>query len=205
MNAERDGRKLVPPFEVVLEKWPLRQQNNLRRALQKLSEIGAFDVLQDAALLSENGVIQGIRVTGMAGKAFLGGTWLEAAIYSRLAEKLRGRNEVELAAGVRLPAGNTADSGEIDLVLLKDDRLHIVEIKAVTTAKGMHAQLDKLALRRTNLSGPTGPAWMIAPLLDDGIVAEAGLTEMAITASVNFKFGVGAVDAFVNEIMQSLL
>lgn len=199
MGGDR-GRGPKPPFDLKLSNIDdSKVRKNLSRALDKIGEIG-FAGVRDVELLRDGETVAGLRVMSAAAQALLGGTWLEAAMYARLRDKIKHRLDVELAAGVNLPAADDVDTGELDLVALHNDRLQIVEIKAWTVIKGLHGELAKLANRKMMLAGQRGPAWLVAPLLDRRQVSAARLDDAASKLTVELHYGRGAVDRFIGAI-----
>lgn len=152
----------------------------------------------------QGGAISAVRIDDWDTLDLLGGKWLEAVIFERLCRFAEGRENLELAAGVRLAIDGKAEGGEIDLLMLRGDRLHLVEIKAVTVATGLHGDIAKLAARRNLLGGQQARAWLVAPLLDKDQVRAPKLREAAARENVDLLHGEGAVDMLLDRVGKAL-
>ncbi len=59
-----------------------------------------------------------------------------------------------------------SDISDFDLVIFADERLDLIEAKAISTPMGLHVAIDKLSKLQSQLSGQSGRAWLVAPLLN---------------------------------------
>lgn len=136
---------------------------------------------------------------------FLQGKWLEHAIYTRVARLFTGRNDAEVASGVRFGsgAGGNVDYSDFDLAVLSGDRLDLIEAKAYINAKGMHEAIEKLARYREIVGGHAGSAWIVAPLLDHGQLNKVEMLTHAKDAGISLLFGKSALNTLESQIKAS--
>lgn len=136
---------------------------------------------------------------------FLQGKWLEHVIYRRVTKLLAGRNDTEVACGVRFGSGRGGnDFSDFDLAVVAGDRMDLVEAKAYITAKGLHEAIAKLAHYREAVGGHAGAAWIVAPLLSKDQVSGAGMQTHAKDAGIGLLYGNTALDDLDNALKRSL-
>lgn len=141
---------------------------------------------------------------------FLTGKWLEGLIFLEARNIFAGRNDVIIAAGLELGVGAPKNRKpavtEFDLLIRAEDRLDLVEAKAIsseTGKAGLHGAIDKLAKYRDRLSGPSGMAWLITPMLDIGELNALDATRHAQNEGVKILHGADAVRQFGRELARS--
>lgn len=142
---------------------------------------------------------------------FLTGKWLEGLIFYKAREVFGGKNDVKIAAGLELgmpkkPKQRKPAITEFDLAILAEDRLDFVEAKAISGKMGkgkLHGAIDKLAKYRDQLSGPSGMAWLITPLLQTGELKDLDAFKHAENVGVKLLCGDAAVQKFGEELAES--
>lgn len=136
---------------------------------------------------------------------FLQGKWLEALAYNRACDAFRGSNSVKVAAAVEIARGKDAppDATEtdIDLVLLGNDQLSLIECKAIVNPKGqLRKGIDTIAVRRDELVGPGGKAFLVAPLLSARQIQRGRYFEQARARNVRLLCGPDAINQLIKDL-----
>jgi len=148
-----------------------------------------------------------LRVESEDGLKFLTGGWFEAEVYTAVREVLLPTGAI-LAANVELTAAKRKRDGfdpaevEFDVVVLGNDRLDLIEAKSTMDPKGLHGVIDKLAKYRTQLSGPAGVVWLVAPFHNQASLERLGLIEHAKHEGVRFFYGADAVAQMVAQLKE---
>ncbi|WP_298572025.1 hypothetical protein [uncultured Aliiroseovarius sp.] len=188
-KAAREGREFRP-YSVTLP----------RPFLKPASRLSGVEIQSDDYVKVETEIAHD----------FLLGKWLEASIFNKAIEVFEGYNDVEIAAGLRLGMMSNRkskpDVTEFDLAILAEERLDLVEAKATFGKAGrtkLHGSIDKLAKYRNQLSGQSGKAWLIAPLLSFEDLAAIDAIDHANNEGVRLIWGANAVKKFGNELMAS--
>ncbi|MBV1868623.1 MAG: DUF1887 family protein [Marinosulfonomonas sp.] len=136
---------------------------------------------------------------------FISGKWLEAVIFSRLAKELKGKNDVEFGGGVKITLDNaeTNEITDLDFLMLSDEKLDIVEAKAVTVTKRFREGIVRLAEYRNLLSGQAGQAWLVTPFLNRSDLEKDDMIGHAQRAGIEILFGENAVEELVDKILRT--
>jgi hypothetical protein len=116
-------------------------------------------------------------------------------------ERIGRRNDLTLVPNIFVGrAGGHMAETEFDLAILGDDRLDLIEVKAVVDARGLQTAVTRLAHYRSLLSGPGGRAWLVLPFAHRNTLREAEIDARARDASVTICSGNNALSQLLSEI-----
>ena len=157
-------------------------------------------VAQIAAALDDCAFQDGnLTVQTEDGLKFLTGGWLEAAIFLDVSKALAGVPDSTVAANLELTDHRSPESDskkvdtEFDVVVLTNDKLQLIEAKASLDNNGLHRAIDKLGKYRTQLSGPAGKAWIVAPFHGRADLERAEILAHAEREGVKLLYGSDAL------------
>ncbi|MDO8945011.1 MAG: DUF1887 family CARF protein, partial [Desulfobacterales bacterium] len=198
-QAERGskGRRKTVAFPLRLE-----VSSALGQLLTRLDAVESFPGLTIESQEAGGSVVT---IPDLFSLGSLGGTWLEAVVYKRLSKAFRGVRNVQVVAGldVRLE-GRKRSLTDFDILIFGNDRLDLVEVKAVIGLDGLkQEQVTKLADYKRRLSGPAGRAWLVAPLVEYGHDDHRDLSRNAEQVAVTLLTGPSAVNRLVQLVVES--
>jgi len=100
---------------------------------------------------------------------FLRGGWLEALLYLEIADAMRKRNDVEIAASLRIRLRNGANQiAEFDIAVLIRSQLHLIEAKTANMGSAVSAEAGERSFAQLDsmkrlLLGQVGKALIVNP------------------------------------------
>ena len=146
------------------------RQGSARAVIAELANLDGIEPI------SRDGKTSAIRVHSRQAAEFIGGSWLEAAIYKRALNLFGAKKETEVVPGAylavqgRLSGRNTPPKAdvEIDVAITHQDQMHVIEVKALTNDRSekFGDTIARLAKLKASLFGHFGRVWLIAPFLD---------------------------------------
>lgn len=181
-------------------------------ALQRV--VTAFDGLDGLKVVrGKAGRVLRIEVETEVARRFVGGVWLEAAVFGSVREVFR-RTRAEVVAGAvlavegRPPRSSNIvpDDTELDVAVVLDDQIHVIEVKAVTrTGSAEHGRkfgdhIAKLVKIRQELGSQVMRSYLVAPLLSRSELERGSFVERAEKQGVRLLYGHRALQLLGREL-----
>lgn len=154
-----------------------------------------------------------LRIETEAARRFVGGVWLEAAVFGSVRKVFR-RTRAEVVAGAvlavegRPPRSSNIvpDDTELDVAVVLDDQIHVIEAKAVTkTGSAEHGRkfgdhIAKLVKIRQELGSQVMRSYLVAPLLSRSELERGSFVERAEKQGVRLLYGRSALQLLGQEL-----
>lgn len=207
---EMDREIVIPKFRSLISAVSGLKYRDKPLNVPLFSETRVFFADVFDKLNNTKTIAKGIEIRSEYDLEFLQGKWLESKVFNMVSEILKGRNNFEIACGLDfglLPSGATskqvATISDFDLVILGDDRVEVIESKAVVDVKQIHAAIAKLNSHIRTLGGDAGRAWIVAPLLDKQQLDKNDMIASAQELGIKLLFGRNSLDELEREIRKS--
>ena len=207
MQFDSEGKErrehFVPfcvPWEELLD-YASRRNRRPNCALHLQQVLRAFCGVDGLNIIWGGGNIARIEINSEAARRFCGGVWLEAVVYGLVQNVFKQnvfkRTNAQIVAGAKLavageppPSSNALpDDMELDVVIVIDDQLHVIEVKAVTTSKGFGEHIPKLVKIRQELGSQVMRVYLVAPLLNKTNLDRGGFSSRALKQGVTLLYG----------------
>lgn len=180
----------------------------LRRVITAFDGLDGLNIVRGKA-----GRVLRIEVETEAARRFIGGVWLEAAVFGSVREVFR-RPRAEVVAGAvlavegRPPRSSNIvpDDTELDVAVVLDDQIHVIEVKAVTrTGSAEHGRkfgdhIPKLVKIRQELGSQVMRSYLVAPLLSRSELERGSFVERAEKQGVRLLHGHRALQLLGREL-----
>lgn len=134
---------------------------------------------------------------------FLTGDWLEVLCLRAVRKALVG-TDVTVSGKFRFRRiGLQAEESEFDLLLYGRDKLAIAECKSITVIDTLRDGINRIDRYRHELSGRTGSAWLVAPLLEHKKLRDSGCLHQAKSQAVELLYGRDAIPRLVEKAIEA--
>ena len=148
----------------------------------------------------EKSPLQGVRTRNRLWKGMVTGIWLELAILYLLRRE-HNRPDIRFRHSVEWRRNGVA-MNEMDILICKGDKLHLVEVKQSTAVnlKTQTQMFTKLGAIKSDIGGNPVSAWFVAPFLIPDDTQARMLRTKAENAGVTLLMGPTAIAGLVDGI-----